>query len=44
MNFIVKLSFLRDSVTKVVYNVILTIIKQLMKYVLFILFLKKTTV
>ena len=44
MNFIVKLQSLRDSVTEVMYNVILTIVKQLIKYVLFILFLKKTTV
>jgi len=43
MNFIVKLLSLRDSVTEVVYNVILTIVKQLMKYVLFILFSEKIT-
>ncbi len=43
MNFIIKLSLLRDSVTEVVYNVILIIVKQLIKYVLFILFLKKMT-
>ena len=43
INFIVKLSSLRDSVTEVVYDVILTIVKQLMKYVLFILFSEKIT-
>ena len=43
MNFIVKLSSLKDSVTEVVYNVILMIVKQLTKYVLFILFSEKTT-
>jgi len=44
MNFIVKLLSLRDSVTEVVYDIILTVVKWLIKYVLFILFLKKTTV
>jgi len=44
MNFIVKLSSLKDSVTEIVYDVILMIVKQLIKYVLLMLFLKKMTV
>jgi len=39
-----KLSSLKDSVTEVVYDIILTIVKQLMKYALFISFSKKMTV
>ncbi len=38
-----KLSSLKDSVTEVVYNVILMIVKWLIKYVLFMLFSEKTT-
>ena len=40
MNFIVKLSFLKKLLTKVFYDLILTIVNQLTKKVQFILYKK----